>query len=169
VPVPRIVLNLGARWLTKRWPPEHYAEIGRRAVGEFGAGLIAVGAPADRPLVDALLHLLAPGSVLDLCGKTSLLQLAAIAASSDLLISNDTGPLHLAAAAGARVIGIYTCTDRRLTGPFGPRATAIQSGVWCAASLLKKCDRLDCMAELTPALVWPVVKAQLETGDRRIA
>src|SRR5207253_7701001 len=54
VPRPRVVLNLGARWLTKRWPPEHFAEIGRRAVTEFGAGLIAVGAAQDRPLVDAL-------------------------------------------------------------------------------------------------------------------
>jgi ADP-heptose:LPS heptosyltransferase len=169
VPSPRIVLNLGARWPTKRWPPEHYAEIGRRAATDFGAGLIAVGSAADRPLVNALLRLSKPGSILDLCGRTGLLQLAAIAVSSDLMISNDTGPLHLAAAAGARVVGIYTCTDRRLTGPFGPRVSTVQSCVWCAASLLKKCDRLECMTELTPARVWPVVKAQLDLGDRQIA
>ena len=52
VPSPRIVLNLGARWPTKRWPPEHFAEIGRRAVSEYGAGLIAVGSAVDRPFVD---------------------------------------------------------------------------------------------------------------------
>jgi ADP-heptose:LPS heptosyltransferase len=166
---PRVVLNLGARWPTKRWPPEHYAEIGRRAWAELGAGLIAVGSAVDRPLVDALLRFSPPGSVLDLCGKTGLLQLAALAVESDLMISNDTGPLHLAAAAGARVVGIYTCTDCRLTGPFGPRVSTIQSCVWCAASLLKKCARLECMSELTPDRVWPLVKTQLETGERRIA
>ena len=78
------------------------------------------------------------------------------------MISNDTGPLHLAAAAGARVVGIYTCTNPKLTGPFGPRVTTVQSCVWCAPSFIKKCGRLECMSELTPDRVWPVVKAQIE-------
>ena len=111
VPSPRIILNVGARWPTKRWPPEHFAEIGRRARDEFGAGLIAVGAAGDRPLVDALTRRLESGSVLDVCGRTSLMQLAALASEADLLISNDTGPLHLAAASGARVLGVFTCTS----------------------------------------------------------
>jgi heptosyltransferase I len=169
MPSPRIVLNLGARWPTKRWPPEHYAEIGRRAAAEFGAGLIAVGSAVDRPFVAALLRRSEPGSILDLCGRTRLLQLAAIAALSDLMISNDTGPLHLAAAAGARVVGIYTCTNPLLTGPFGPRVSTVQSCVWCAPSFLKRCRRLECMSELTPDRVWPVVKAQIEQANRRIA
>jgi lipopolysaccharide heptosyltransferase I len=162
VPSPRIVLNLGARWETKRWPPGHFAQLGRRAERELGAGLIAVGSAADRPIVDDLLRQIGPVPVLDLCGRTGLLELAAVAAESDLVISNDTGPLHLAAAAGARVIGIYTCTNPALTGPFGPRVATVQSCVWCAPSFIKKCDRLDCMAELTPNRVWPVVMKQLQ-------
>jgi lipopolysaccharide heptosyltransferase I len=161
---PRIVLNLGARWRTKRWPPEHYAELGRRAAAEFGAGLIAVGSTADRPLVDALLGHFQSRLILDLCGRTGLRQLAAVALEADLMISNDTGPLHLAAAAGARVVGIYTCTDPRLTGPFGPRVTTVQSCVWCAPSFSKRCPRLECMAELTPDRVWPTIKSQLQTA-----
>src|SRR5262249_29218915 len=101
---------------------------------------------------------------LDLCGGTSLTQLAALSAQTDLLISNDTGPLHLAAAAGARVIGIYTCTDPALTGPFGPRATTVQTGIWCKCSLRKTCNRMECMTELTPERVWPAVKRQLESA-----
>jgi lipopolysaccharide heptosyltransferase I len=162
VPSPRIVLNVGARWPTKRWPPGHFAQLGRRAVDELGAGLIAVGAAVDRPLVDQLLQRLGPAPVLDLCGQTRLIELAAVAAESDLVISNDTGPLHLAAAAGARVVGIYTCTDPKLTGPFGPRVATVQSCVWCAPSFIRKCSRLDCMAELTPQRVWRVVEAQLQ-------
>jgi heptosyltransferase-1 len=158
VPSPRIVLNVGARWPTKRWPPGHFAEIGRRAVNEFGAGLIAVGSSGDRSLVDALVTGLGATPILDLCGQTGLLQLAALCVQADLMISNDTGPLHLAAAAGAQVLGIYTCTNPKLTGPFGPRASTTQTKVWCAASLLKKCHRMECMAELTPDRVWPVVK-----------
>ena len=71
------------------------------AVERHGAGLIAVGSSGDRPLVDALLGHLAPIPVLDLCGRTRLPQLAALSQESDLVISNDTGPLHLAVAAGA--------------------------------------------------------------------
>jgi ADP-heptose:LPS heptosyltransferase len=118
----------------------------------------------DRELVDALARHLGPVPVFDLCGRTRLLQLAALAVESDLLISNDTGPLHLAAAAGARVIGIYTCTSPGLTGPYGPRVATVRSGVWCAPSYRKRCSRLDCMVELSPDLVWPVVRRQLEAA-----
>jgi heptosyltransferase I len=162
VPIPRVILNLGARWRTKRWPPAHFAAIGRRAVAEYGASLIAVGGQNDRPLVDALVHELRPIPVVDLCGRTQILQYAALAAAADLLVSNDTGPLHLAAALGARVLGIYTCTSPHLTGPVGPRAATVQSCVWCAPSFLRKCHRLECMTELTPERVWPAVKVQLE-------
>src|SRR5207302_1429258 len=96
VPRPRVILNLGGRWETKRWPPEHFAAIARRAVATHGAGLVAIGAPVDCPLVEDLRARLDPIRVLDLCGRTTLRQLAALAAESDLVLSNDTGPLHLA-------------------------------------------------------------------------
>lgn len=164
VPKPRIVLNPGARWMTKRWPPEHFAAVGRLAAAELGAGLVAVGADEDRGLVDSIQNALDPIRLLDLCGKTSLPRLAALAAEADLFVSNDTGPLHLAAAAGARVIGIYTCTDPGRTGPYGDRARVVTSNIWCAASYLKTCDRLDCMTELSPARVWRAVRRELESA-----
>jgi len=159
---PRIILNVGARWPTKRWPPEHFAEVARRAVAEFGAGLIAVGSADDRPRVDELAGHLGSVPLLDLCGQTRLLELAALNVESDLLISNDTGPLHLAAAVGARVVGIFTCSNPRLTGPYGPRAVTVQTRVECAGSRRRRCDRLDCFVELTPARVWPVISQQLQ-------
>ena len=164
---PRLVLNVGARWLTKRWPPARFAEVARRAVIERGASLIAVGAPEDRGLVDELIAALAPLPCLDLCGMTTLTQLAAIAAESDVFLSNDTGPLHLAAATGTKVVGIYTCTDPKRTGPYGPDAVTAQSCVWCAPSFVKNCDRLDCMTELTPDRVWPAVAFQLAAARAR--
>lgn len=163
VPKPRIVLNPGARWMTKRWPPEHFAAVGRLAASELGAGLIGVGAADDRPLVDSIRDALDPIRLLDLCGKTSLPRLAALAAEADLFVSNDTGPLHLAAAAGARVIGLFTCTDPGRTGPYGDRARVVASKIGCAASYLKTCGRLDCMTELGPALVWSAARQELES------
>jgi ADP-heptose:LPS heptosyltransferase len=163
-PRPRLALNVGARWLTKRWPPESFAEVARRAWDRLGAGLVVVGAPEDRPLVARLLAALAPIPVQDLCGRTSLPRLAAVAAASDLFLSNDTGPLHLAAAAGARVVGVYTCTRPERTGPWGTEALAVRSGIWCAGSCLRSCGRMECMIELTPERVWEAVAPRLARG-----
>ncbi|HEV3121614.1 MAG TPA: glycosyltransferase family 9 protein, partial [Isosphaeraceae bacterium] len=161
---PRLVLNMGARWPTKRWPPEHFAVIARRALARYGVSLVVVGAPEDRPTVDRFRELAPELCFLDLCGRTRLPQLAAILAEADLVVSNDTGPLHIATAAGARVVGIYTCTSPELNGPYGPRAIAVRTGVWCAASYLSRCNRLDCMTELEPERVWQAVKQQMEQG-----
>jgi len=161
VPGPRLILNMGARWETKRWPVEHFAEVARRAVSEFGAGIVAVGASEDRHLAEALQRHLGAIPVLDLCGRTNLLQLAAVARRADLFLSNDTGPIHLAAAVGAPVVGVYTSTDPLLTGPYGPNATVAQSPVRRSASHYKKRDRLDGRDEITPDRVWSLVRPRL--------
>ena len=165
VPHPRLILNVGARWLTKRWPPSHFADVALRASREIGASLIAVGSPEDRPLVDALKERLGDVPLLDLCGATTLPQLAALSAASDCVLSNDTGPLHLAAASGVPVVGIYTCTMPWSTGPYGPNAHVVQTRVWCAESCLKTCPRMECMSELTVERVWMAVRQRMEAGS----
>jgi heptosyltransferase I len=164
LPGPRLAINVGARWLTKRWPPEQFAVVGRKAVEQRGASLILVGAPEDRPLVDELKAALGSINTLDLCGRTTLPQLAALASEVDVFLSNDTGPLHLAAATGVKTVGVYTCTSPARTGPYGPNARAVRSCVWCAPSYVKTCPRLECMAELTPEKVWFAVASQLGGG-----
>jgi lipopolysaccharide heptosyltransferase I len=161
---PRLALNLGARWETKRWPPRQFAEVARRAVRAYGAGLVALGAPEDRPLVVELAGLLAPIPLLDLAGQTSLPRLAALCAEVDVVLSNDTGPLHLAVATGARVVGIYTCTSPALNGPYGPHARAAETRVACRASYRVTCPTLSCMTELSPERVWPLVAEQLDAA-----
>jgi len=155
---PLLVVNVGARWLTKRWPPESFAQVARRAIDELGAGVVAVGATEDQPLVQAVRDAMGGRTLLDLAGQTTLPQIAAIAAESDLFLSNDTGPLHLAAAAGAAVVGVYTCTRPEWTGPYGPNAVVCKSEVRCAGSCVKTCSQMECMTELTPRRVWSVVR-----------
>jgi heptosyltransferase-1 len=169
VPGPRVAINVGARWLTKRWPPDQFATVARRAVLERGAGLVLVGSPEDRPLVDALKVGLGSIPSLDLCGRTTLPRLAAVASKVDVFLSNDTGPLHLAAATGSKVLGVYTCTSPSRTGPYGPRARSVASCVWCAPSYVKTCPRLECMVELTPDRVWRSLANQLDEGVRAIS
>jgi ADP-heptose:LPS heptosyltransferase len=80
---------------------------------------------------------------------------------ADLMLANDTGPLHLAVALGRPVVAPFTCTRPKLTGPYGQLRNAIATEVWCAGSLLKQCNRLECMSELTPARLWPLVEEKL--------
>jgi heptosyltransferase-1 len=164
LPSPRLAINVGARWLTKRWPPAQFAAVARRAVEDRGASLILLGAPEDRPLVDELKAALGSINALDLCGRTTLPQLAALASEVDVFLSNDTGPLHLAAATGVKTVGVYTCTSPARTGPYGPNALAVQSCVWCAPSYTRTCPRLECMTELTAERVWLAVATQISGG-----
>ena len=83
------------------------------------------------------------------------------------MAANDTGPLHLAAALGRPVVAPYTCTKIARSGPYGPLGFAVESRVWCQGSYLKRCPRLECMAELTPDRLWPLLREVLQTWETR--
>lgn len=169
VPRPRLAVNVGAQWETKRWPPRSFAAVAARAARELGAGIVAVGSSGDRPLVDEFLTALGEDGhhARDLCGRTSLPGLAAVAEQCDLFLSNDTGPLHLASAAGAPTVSVFLCTDPAKTGAYSPDATVVSTRIWCAARCIKTCDRLECMTELHPDRVWQAVSARLLTPSTR--
>ena len=154
LPRPWIAVGVGARWLTKRWPPEHFASLVNEGMAKFGGSAILVGTPDEKSLADQAAAAIA-GPKLNVTGTTTLPQLAAMLSECDLMVGNDTGPLHLAVALGRPVVAPFTCTRIRRTGPYGPASRAVETSVWCAGSYLKTCDRLDCMRELTPARLWP--------------
>ncbi len=159
-PRPWMAVGVGARWLTKRWPPEHFAALLARAQSAFGGTAVFVGGSEDTPLALAARQRLGgPGVVLT--GRTDLPQLAALLARADLMLANDTGPLHLAAALGRPVVAPYTCTRASLTGPYGAGHGAVETRVACAGSLLRRCPRMDCMGELTPDRLWPALREVL--------
>jgi lipopolysaccharide heptosyltransferase I len=148
-PRPWLIAGVGARWQTKRWPPEHFATLIAAAQREFGGAAVFVGARDDGPISAATIARLT-GPTLDLTGKTTLPQLAAVLAAADVVVANDTGPMHLAAALGRPVVAPYTCTDVARHGPYGGFAGAVATTVACRASYIRRCDHLSCMAELTP-------------------
>jgi heptosyltransferase-1 len=159
-PRPWMMVGVGARWETKRWPPEHFATLLRKAQERFGGTAVFVGGAEETPSARQVARRLHAPSI-DLTGATTLPQLAAVLAGADVMVANDTGPLHLAAALGRPVVAPYTCTKARLTGPYGGEAGVIESRIWCQGSYLKRCDRLECMTELTPDRLWPVLKGIL--------
>lgn len=167
---PILAIHPGAAWETKRWPAEKFAEIARR----FSGSVVVIGSAAERalaaPIVNAASSRSAPA--LNLAGHTTLKQLAAVLSSADLMVSNDSGPLHLAAAMGTPVVGIFTCTSPLRSGPAGGAHELISTGVSCAASYEKTCPlrgaaHLACLTELPAERVWNAIERILERQSAR--
>lgn len=167
-PRPYLALSAGSRWETKRWPPSHFAELLRRMEALTGGTVICVGSPDEASLAQAATRERTM-PVVDLVGRTSLPQLAAVLAQADVMLANDTGPLHLAAALGRPVVAPYTCTKVLLNGPYGFEAGTAEAKVHCQGSYIKKCASLVCMTELTPDRLWPALQGILESWHRRSA
>jgi lipopolysaccharide heptosyltransferase I len=165
-PRPWLAVGVGSRWLTKRWPPQHFAALVRRARAQFGGTAVYVGTPEEAPLADHAASL-ARGPALQLTGKTTLPQLVAILSECDAMIANDTGPLHLAVALGRPVVAPYTCTLPEKTGPYDQDDRGIATSIWCRGSYLKTCPRMECMAELTPERLWPPLESILRTWQQQ--
>jgi len=108
----------------KRWPASRYAELAERLKRE-GIASVAVGAGEDaRPIRELCVR---EESVIDLCGRTSLFHLAALARRAEIVVGNDTGPVHIAAAAGARVLALMSDkVDPLWSAPKGERAKWLQ-------------------------------------------
>src|SRR5262249_9283192 len=124
-----------------------------------------VGGRRDEAGLSRATAALLPGPVRDVTGRTTLPQLAALLDGADVMVANDTGPLHLAAALGRPVVAPYTCTRVRLNGPYGAEAGAIEARVHCQGSYLKRCNRMECMTELTPFRLWPVLQEMLHKWE----
>jgi heptosyltransferase-1 len=160
LPRPWLMVAAGARWQTKRWSVEHFATLARRSQSVFGGAVVFVGGRDENVLAESVRARLT-GPSLNLAGRTTLPQLVATLARADAMLSNDTGPLHVACALGRPVVAPYTCTQAALTGPYGQLERTVETKVWCAGSLRKRCSRMECMAELTPARLWPVLQEVL--------
>lgn len=139
LPRPWLAVHAGAGWETKRWPAERFAKVASR----FRGGVIAVGSPGEKSLAGQIAAGVRAknGSVLDLCGETSLLQLAAVLEAADVVLSNDSGPMHLAAAVGTPVVGLFTCTNPVISGPAGSQHELLSAPVPCAGSYRKRCPQ----------------------------
>jgi heptosyltransferase-1 len=168
LPRPWLLLGVGARWQTKRWPAGHFAALVRRSQALHGGAAVFVGSAEDAPAARQAAAELA-GPWRDFSGRTTLPQLAALLARADVVLANDTGPLHLAAALGRPVVAPYTCTRVPRHGPYGQADRAVATAVPCAGSYLKKCRKMVCMGELTPDRLWPVLAGHLAGWTARSA
>jgi heptosyltransferase I len=169
LPRPLVAVHPGAKWVTKRWPPEKFAELAVRFARRYAGTVITVGGNGDWPAATTITAAVGEsgGRAVNLAGTTTLRQLAALLGAVDLVVSNDSGPMHLAAAMGTPVVGIFTCTSPVISGPAGPGHRVVATHLPCAAGYHKTCphrgpDHLACFRELDVERAWSAFAAALD-------
>ncbi|MGZ4961137.1 MAG: lipopolysaccharide heptosyltransferase II [Limisphaerales bacterium] len=151
-----VLLVPGARWENKLWPVEHFAATVKLLAKDTNLKFAVLGSGDDKQLGKTISSAV-PGRVLDLTGQTSLHEMIEWLRLSRLVIANDTGPMHIAAALGKPTIALFGPTDPKSAGPFRQLDKVLQSdSPSCIPCLKGRCsypERIACLKAITPELV----------------
>lgn len=160
-------LNPSGGWQSKRWPLAHFAALGDRIAERLHARVLLLWGPGEKRDAEAVAARMQHDALL--APQADLLQLAALLERLTLLVSNDSGPMHLAAAAGTPVIGIYGPTRPELQGPWGEQHAVVQkSGLDCLGcnGVTCKIKTHECMRMLQPDTVFAQVEQLLAQPEK---
>ena len=160
--LPWVAMNVSARWETKRWPPQHFAEAADQ-LAEAGIPIVFMGGPAERPETRAVMARMRTKSV-DLTGQTPVGLLPSLLRRAAVLVTNDSGPMHIAAAVGTPVVALFGPTDPVRTGPYGRGHVVLSNPVECRPCFRRECSRavtLECLTGVTSEQVVRAVQQQL--------
>ena len=162
-----IVIIPSARWRSKRWPAEKFAAL----IKKINIPCVLAGTRGDRKISKNIIDSFNKGGaknkagVIDLCGKTGLKELVALLAGAKAVVSNDSGPLHIAAALNRPSVAIFGPTDPVKTGPYGwqtnKKLTVLKTPVPCGPCRNKNCDNIICMEKISVNKVLKAIKEYL--------
>jgi heptosyltransferase-2 len=138
----------------KRWPAAHYGALAAALASE-AADVVVLGSAKERSLGDEVAARASSARVRNLCGVTSLADAVDLLAAAAVAVSNDSGLLHVAAAAGAPVVAIYGSSSPRFTPPLTDAAAIVSLGIECSPCFARECPlkHLKCLNDLAPATV----------------
>jgi lipopolysaccharide heptosyltransferase I len=129
----------------KKWDTEKYRALAERLVREDGAFVVLTWGTEDERLE---CEAIAKGAGIHVAPRFTLKELVALLEKAALFIGADTGPLHIAAALGTRVVGIYGPKDPVIYGPYGEGHTVVRSGEPCSPCTLRRCEEMRCMKKI---------------------
>ncbi|MGC3967135.1 MAG: glycosyltransferase family 9 protein [Pirellulales bacterium] len=161
---PLLVMHVGAGTVAKSWPVEHWRELLGRVIVELNARVVLVGGEADRKIAAEITENMFWPGVMDWTGRLAVAQLAALTQRASLFLGADSGPAHVAAAAGARVISLFSGTNSAAQWrPWGDHVTVLSHAVPCSPCYAGRCRYADhaCMRQLSPQQVIDAVDAAL--------
>lgn len=145
-----IAVHPSARWPTKRWPAERFAALVDVLNRRERTVVVFIGSSDDCGVVNKITSCMTT-TPLSSAGQTSLSQVAALLKKADLLLTNDSGPMHIAAAVGTPVVALFGPTDPRRTGPYGKGHTVLKKDLFCSPCFSRRCanpDQLACMTSI---------------------
>ena len=158
-----VVVNPGAAYgSAKRWIPERFAAVADELASSYGMSIVLSGGPGEIEIgADIAKAMQSPHQ--NLIGKTSVRQMMAVLAASSLMITNDSGPMHVAAAFGVPMVAIFGSTDHITTSPWGTRSQIVRHPVECSPCMLRQCP-IDhrCMERVTVEDVMSAAAGLLE-------
>ncbi len=155
----------GAHAASRRWPAERFAALASR-LGAEGARVVVFGSAAERELAAAIAAVARPAPV-DWSGRTPLPVLAECFRRLDLLVTNDTGPMHLAAAVGTPILDLCGAANEVVTGPRGPASEIVVHPIHCRPCVKNDCAyNLGCMTGIRLERVHELARARLQGAPR---
>ena len=150
-----VALNAAARWDTKRWPAESFAHVADR-LQQSGAWRVVLIGSHDEEAVGRQVQGHMRTQPIDLVGKTTLKELISLLRRVRVLITNDSGPMHLAAALGTPVVAMFGPTDPIRTGPYGAGHEVLRAGIPCSPCFSRRCvnaNPMECLTTIAPEAV----------------
>jgi len=158
-----IVINPGAAWPNKCWPPDRFGALAKALRDRTGLHSLVTWGPRERALADAVSQ--ASGGAATPAPPTSVSDLAALMQSAALAISGDTGPLHIAAAVGTPIVGLFGPTRPERNGPWEPRDEVISRSETCVCHHKRQCLRgAPCINEIAVDEVITAAERRLRSG-----
>lgn len=145
----------GTNWPTKRWPAAHFAAMVEPLWQRFGLRSIVGGSPAEAQLASQI------RGATNLAGKTNLRQLTALIERADLVISNDSGPMHIAAALGRPLVSLFGPTSPTRTGPYQREESVVRLDIACSPCYARRCIHHSCLRWLSVQAVLRAVEVNL--------
>lgn len=163
---PVIAINPMAKWKTKLWYNDKFAKLADRLSRDYEARIFFTGSRDDIAVIEDIIERMHEKAV-NLAGKTTLKMLAAVFEQADLVISTDTGPMHVAAATGTPVVAIFGPTAPWRTGPFGSMHQVIRADLECSPCFKRKCSSMKCMQEISVKQVMDAASASMKKNHSR--
>ena len=152
----RVGLHVWGGWPAKRWGLEQFANLADRLVESRGVEVILLWGPGEEEVVQSVVNKMHHRATI--APATSLKQLGALIDRCDLVVANDSGPMHIATALNTPTVGIYGPTKARLQGPYGQGHRVVyQTDLECLGCNKKECPRMVCMKTLSVDAVWDVI------------
>ncbi|MEI7904052.1 MAG: lipopolysaccharide heptosyltransferase II [Candidatus Firestonebacteria bacterium] len=150
----------------KVWPAKNYAKVVKLLVREYGAKAAVFGGSHEKEIVKSLLKEVKFNDIMFTSGSLSVLESAALMKRCNLFISNDTGPMHMAAALNLPLIAIFGSTDPGWTGPLGKNSKVIYRGLTCSPCFDRTCGRkknkYECLTDISPEEVFKLSEVLLK-------